>query len=281
MADIICDEDCESSLPTVKFSSCAPEINLAEIGRVFIAKANAAPFENWLSPVEWAARLIQTGGSDDAIRTLTVIGDKPAPTGNTVPISGGRNYTGNKTHIVNFTIDETTQENHDFMRALECGGQFKVWYETLGGLLFGGNSGILADVVINMVLTRGVESLMTLEGTATWRSKFTEERGVSPIAGSGGDSPTTFDTELEFSAAVEDTAAGITGTVPAINATKTFEFNAITPQVGTPMSMQITISTVVAITVDFTSDYSGFPFRYTHSTGTEYTGIFINGTLDF
>lgn len=281
MAAIICATDCSTSLPPVNFSSCAPQINLSEIGRVFIAKSNAAPFENWLSPVEWAARLEQSGGSDDAIRTLTVIGDKPAPTGTPVSISGGRTVISNKTHVVNFTIDETTPENHEFMRALECGGQFKIWYETLGGLLFGGNDGILATIAIDMVLERGTESLMVLNGTATWKNRFTEERGISPIAGSGGDVPATFNTTLDFSADVDDTEAGVTGTVAATNAVKKFEFNAITPQVGTPQSMEINVSSVSAIVVDYTSDYNGHPFRYVHSTGVVYTGTFVNGSRDF
>lgn len=282
MAEVICAENCETALPAVAFSDCAPEINLSEIGRVFIARANAAPFTNWLSPVEWATRLAQSGGSDDAIRALTVIADKPSPTNTPRQISGGREIVSTQTHVLNVTIDESNQENHDFVRAMECGGSFKVWYETLGGLLFGGNSGIQkATIRLAMVLNRGTEEIITYAGPITWKSKFTEERGISPIAGSGGGGNVNYDTTLTFAAAVEDEDAGVTGTVQAINATVQFEFNEIDPRLGTPSSMNILVNGVQMMVVDFLSDYAAQPFRYTHTTGATYSGTFASGNVNF
>jgi hypothetical protein len=255
----------------------------SEIRRIFIAKQGAASFTNWLAAGEWTARMSETSTTgDDYIRPLTVIADKPAATDVVKEISNGRRKIIGKDHIINFTIDDVSQLNYEFMRALECGGKFKIWYETEGGFMYGGNDGIIVQVTANDVLNRGRDEIETIAGVMNWRNKFSPERGISPIyTGSSGAVPATFDTTLEFSAATTDNAAGVTGTVAAADADQLFEFNAITPQVGTPQSMSIEVSSVEEITVDFTTDYTGQYFRYTDKVGTEHTGTFTNGTVNF
>lgn len=183
MPNPTCPTNCTSALPPVSFDICAPEINLSEIQYIYIGKANTPSFADWDAPTEWATRLSQTSVTgDDYIRTLTVIGDKPAPGKTEKDISAGRKAVTSKTHVINFTIDETNAINHELVRTLECGGKFKIWYETQGGLLFGGADGIDADVFLDMVLARGREENAVYTGTVTWKKKFTEERAVSPIA---------------------------------------------------------------------------------------------------
>lgn len=190
MALITCPTNCESALPPVNFSACAPTILESEIVRVFIARPNAAAFTNWEQATEWTERISQTDVADqDAIRVLTVIGDKPAPTSTPRDISNGRTITPFKEHTVNVTIDDVTDENYEFMRQLECGGQVKAWYETAGGKLYGGNEGITkARLSLDDILPSG-EEIETLQGTLTWRNKFHPERTDSPIFGT--DYPTT------------------------------------------------------------------------------------------
>jgi hypothetical protein len=215
-----------------------------------------------------------------------VIGDKPAPALVEKEISNGRRFVVRKDHTLNFLIDDATAQNHEFMRQLECGGTFKMWYETAGGLLFGGNEGISVNLTLDMVLNRGVEEHMTYQGTARWKSKFTEERVVSPITPSGGSStPFEPDTELTFAAATTDSDAGsgVGGTVPAIDADLKFEYVAIPTgeQTGTPSSMTITVGGVEAIVIDFSSDFAGQPFKFTDKDGVEHTGVFTDGTVAF
>lgn len=179
----VCPTNCTSALPAVNFDLCAPEINLSEIQYIYIGKANSVQFTDWEAPTEWATRLSNsTTTGNDYLRTLTVTGDKPAPAKNEKDISAGRKIVTTKTHILNFTIDETNATNHELIRSLECGGKFKVWYETQGGLLFGGNSGIPANIFADMILARGREEHAVLAGSITWKNKFTEERTISPIA---------------------------------------------------------------------------------------------------
>lgn len=182
MSAINCPTGCVADLPPVEYDKCNPTIVLSEIQRIFIAKSVASPFTNVDQATEWIARLSQTSTTgNDYIRALTVIGDKPVPTPNEKEISGGRKVTIDKAHVLNFAIDEANQVNHDFMRALECGGIFKVWYETEGGRLFGGNDGIEAKIKLDMLLGSGGE-LQKYQGAIEWDDKFTEEQVISPIA---------------------------------------------------------------------------------------------------
>ena len=181
MANPICPTDCESALGAVSFDDCAPNIVASEIKRIFISKSNSAAFEDWKTAAEWTTRMAQSGVTADAIRTLTVIGDKPAPSSVTKDISNNRKWVVGKDHTVNFTVDDVSQENYEFMRSTECGGKYRMWYETHGGYLYGGNEGIKCSIVVDLVGNRGVDEIETLNGVATWRAKFSPERALSPI----------------------------------------------------------------------------------------------------
>jgi len=183
MANPICPTDCAAgALAAVEFNECAPAIVASEIKRVFLARPNAAPFNDWKLAAEWTERISNTDLTEpDAIRALTVIGDKPAPSAVTKDISNKRKWIVGKDHTINFTVDEVSDENYEFMRMTECGGKFRMWYETHGGYMFGGNDGILVNVVMDDVLNRGADEIETINGVATWRNKFTPDRTLSPI----------------------------------------------------------------------------------------------------
>lgn len=178
MANPICPTDCSALLASVKFNDCAPTIVASEIKRIFIGKADADAFTDVAVATEWTTRLAETTGD---LRELIVIGDKPAPASVVKDISNARKHIVGKDHTVNFTIDDVTPENYEFMRSTECGGKYKIWYETHGGFIYGGNEGINASIVMDDVLNRGLDEIETIAGVATWRDKFSPERAVSPI----------------------------------------------------------------------------------------------------
>lgn len=181
MANPLCPTDCSTALNQVVFDDCAPNINASEIKRVFVAKGNSSPFENWTTATEWTTRMAQSGTTANAIRTLTVIGDKPAPSSVSKDISNRRKFVVGKDHTMNFTVDDVSDENYEFMRSTECGGKYRIWYETHGGYLYGGNEGVKCSIVMDDVLNRGLDEIETLNGVATWRAKFSPERTKSPI----------------------------------------------------------------------------------------------------
>jgi hypothetical protein len=177
-----CATGCDNALdqlPDWQFSDCAPEVNAGEIEKIYMG-IPGNPFTNWATATEWNTRLGSTTATKLVV--LTVSGEKPRPTPNSKDISGGRKVQLDSDHVLNFTIDETGPGNHEAIRQLECGGTFLFWYETSGGLMFGGNQGILASISAGMVIPKSRKDALTYEGSITWSAKFTEERVVSPIA---------------------------------------------------------------------------------------------------
>lgn len=182
MATVVCPNNCETELPEVRFSKCSPTIVLSEIVRIFLGKQSTEPFTDWKSATEWTTRLSENGTTANAIRPLTVTADKPAGSPVVKEISNGRKYNLRKDFTINIEIDDVSEENYEFMRVTQCGGEYKLWFETAGGRLYGGNEGIDASLVLDNVLGRGKDEIEKITGTASWDDKFSPEMCVSPIA---------------------------------------------------------------------------------------------------
>lgn len=279
--DITCPEDCQAPLPPFNFTDCNPETFLSELEWLAIKRPGSNPISDVGSLPEWQARVNNAGSGAQAIRLIRITGDMPAPTDNEVVISGQRRIVLSRTYTVNFDVDELNDVNYESLRQLQCGGKVDFAYVTLSGHVFGGGKFINASMKLSPINERGETSFQKYTGTLTWTAKFAPPRDMWPLAGISPESSTTFDSILEFTAATTDTAASVTGTVTATNPDKKFEFNAMSPLTGTPASMSIHVSGSEVITIDFTSDYTGQAFRYTHSTGTVYNGVFTNGTVNF
>ena len=181
MAIPICAVDCDSVLPAVAFDECQPEVNDGQIYKLYITNIGN-PFIDVTDLIEWNARLDNTGLLPEAIITLHVVGSKPVPTSEEKEISLGRKVTSKKAHTTPFKIDETNATNHEFLRSMECGGNYLFWYETSGGLLFGGDDGIKASFILDMEIPESEADFIQLTGKADWKAKFTEERTISPLA---------------------------------------------------------------------------------------------------
>lgn len=182
----LCPTGCTGTPPTVDFSLCNPEVNNAQISKIFFTTIGN-PMINWASALEWDSRLDNDAAGASKIRTLIVNGEKPAPGKSEKEISLGRKISGVKSFSLNFEVDETNQTNYDAMRTIECNGNFLIWYQTRDGLLYGGNSGIEAKISLDEVISKSYTDLILLQGTATWESKYHPEREVSPITNTTGD----------------------------------------------------------------------------------------------
>jgi len=176
----VCPTGCTSDLPPTENDECNPETHGAQIGKLYFTNIGN-PLIDWTSAVEWNSRLSDNGILPNDIRTLHVVGSKPVPASDEKEISLGRKVTGKKTHIVNYKVDETNDTNHEFLRKNECGGNYLFWYETVEGLLFGGNEGIEASMLMDMDIPEALTDLITFQGKLEWKAKFTEERIASPI----------------------------------------------------------------------------------------------------
>lgn len=178
---IECPSDCSFVLPAVKFSECAPTTKEGQVTDMFLANVGNE-FSNWESLAEWAGRVDNDDVSDPSkVRHLTVIGDVPKPEITTQVISHKRKIVSSKKRTVNFRIDDNTDENYDFMRTLECGGSFLMWYLTNAGDLYGGNEGIQCTVDLSEVVPESTDEFTTLQGSAEWDERISPPRIPSPF----------------------------------------------------------------------------------------------------
>ena len=182
MALITCPNDCETLLPPVKYDDCNPEIVLSEIQTIFLGTKNTEPFTDVEDPTEWATRLSQTAVLAGTIRPLTVIADKPAGTPVVIELSNDRKKVVSNDFVLNVESDDVSDENYNFMRVSQCGGQYRMWYKTKGGKMYGGNEGIEdAFLQLDIVNARGKNEIEKIQGTITWSNAHSPERGTSPI----------------------------------------------------------------------------------------------------
>lgn len=185
-----CPTDCTTQqAPVFTINSCVDAITLylSEISKIYFCSPDpndctqpVAKPSDWTSAPAWADVLSNT--EDDKIRYINVIGDIPEPEQQETVMSGGRIKIGNKTYTCNWDVDEINAVNYTASRKLECGYTGFFWYETRGGLLFGGPKGIKANVTkANSPHERGDTAYQKILGQIKWESKCKPEMIVSPI----------------------------------------------------------------------------------------------------
>jgi hypothetical protein len=182
---IECPTDCTSAaagVPVFAFDDCAPQVQSGEIQKIYLTKVGN-PFVDITDATEWTTRLAQADGVATKLTKWHVMGDKPKPTDTVKDISLGRKVVLSTEHVINATVDEVNVTNHEAFRQMhECGGTYLIWYETSGGLVFGGNAGIKVSIAPGMVIPRAKGDSITWELTITWSKRGTEPFTVSPIA---------------------------------------------------------------------------------------------------
>ena len=180
LISITCPTGCENWLPVVDFDHCDPNVDFGEISQVYVTGAGNG-LTDWTDPAEWATRLDDDTLNDDTkIRTLIVKGDQPPAESVEHEISDCRVFWGEKKFTINIDIDETNITNHDFMRQIECGGLFTIWYAA-GQYLYGGTAGIEATITLNNNITRGCTEMNLISGNIKWTNKFHPEKIENPL----------------------------------------------------------------------------------------------------
>jgi len=176
-----CPTDCDSLVPEVLYDFCGPNYDFGQITKLYVAKQSAASFTDVSDLSEWLARLSDDGTADDDIRTLNVIGSKEAPDSSEIQISLKRTIRTPKKHTVSVKIEETNLTNYEFMRAMDCGGTYKVWYES-GKYLYGGTEGIDAQILMHLLIPESTDELKVFEGMIKWEDKYEPEACLNPFA---------------------------------------------------------------------------------------------------
>jgi len=182
---ITCPDFCTTSVPQMLFSNCSPTTRAGGVDRIYMAnpdEINSGTFD-WADPADWAAKISNTATALDSIRELTVLGDKPAPEVTERTISDNRKSIVSRAHTLNFTIDDITLENYEWVRSVQCGSTFAVWYTSDGGnLLFGGQDGVQATINTWLEIPRDNTELMVINGSLSWTDKNDPAAIANPIA---------------------------------------------------------------------------------------------------
>ena len=177
-----CPAACDSFLEEVDFDFCNPDLYFGEVDHLYVMAQAGANLANWELLAVWNARLALDATADvDGILDLHVIGDYPPAEAEDIVISLNRTITTPATHIINFEIDDVSDDNYEFMRWLECNTLMKLWFSA-NELIFGGNTGIEVMIKAKYQIERGSKSLQKIIGTVTWESKFSPERTTNPMA---------------------------------------------------------------------------------------------------
>lgn len=157
----------------------------------------------------------------------------------------------------------------------------------------------LAVVVDNqdqMILVGNLNAAMRLEkATGTTGQKAGDENGwdlnltaesVKPCFFYTGSilletETITYDEVLTFASSTLADAAEVASTAAATNANLKFEFEAIDAPEEDNNRMDLFVSAVAQLAVDYPADYEGKPYRFTDNAGVVHTGVFTDGDVNF
>jgi len=186
-----CPTDCASPIAYPEYSECAPETNVGEIIRLFVAPLDSDSghdggpcFEDVGDLPEWINRLYDEDDNPTGdVVASTVWGEMPEGEITEIPISGDRIARGRTQYVLNLEVDETNNTNYAFARVGSgCILRYLVWWETAGGKIYGGNCGVEATVMANFVTPKNRTELEKILVTVKWRDRFLPERTDSPFA---------------------------------------------------------------------------------------------------
>ncbi|MFT3704633.1 MAG: hypothetical protein QM802_19870 [Agriterribacter sp.] len=276
-----CPENCLTDLPIVTVDNCNPIIVKSGINILCFAKKSADPFTDWTSPTEWSARLSNSSTNENAVRFILGTGSMPAGSKQEITYQVNKKRTISKSRTLTFTVEEANATIHNLIRMLECGGEYRFWWGTIGDRFYGGNEGVISGYDANLVLGSGENDYEQRIIELSWEDKFTPEMCTSPIAGLTDNVPVVYDTILTFVGSNEDVDQGVTGTITGTNPVTKFEFNLVNPRSGTPATLTIKVNASDYMVVDFTTDYVGRAYRFTAPNGQTFNGTFLNGTINF
>ena len=166
---------CTSVLPPTQASDCDYELNFGEINAILFTE-EGDDLTNWSSASEWNGRIdndtAYTNQDPAPIRVLFGIGGLGSPERGSIKISRRRVAYLSPKFSFTFKVEDTSDTNWDFMRALPTGGQtFTGWLAT-EAKLFGGNGGIKMTIVADPNIPESIDELMTINLTVSFEGSI-------------------------------------------------------------------------------------------------------------
>lgn len=178
---LVCPTDCTSTLPIVSFSECAPVLLQAQISDIFIWN-DGYPLTDWTNLGELTGRISDSSTAADAIRQIPLIGTLADPTVTEKKISHGRTVYSPAEYVITGDVDDNSDTNYDAARATGCNRQYRFLYATIGGKLYGGNTGILGNLRMWEPIVADDNEYATIKLQLKWKAQFAPLRIDNPLA---------------------------------------------------------------------------------------------------
>lgn len=161
---------------------CDEAIYESQICGVIVLPLTASLPTDWTDAAEWGTLINNSDTSNIAAKYLTVKGGVPVPEKTIVEVAKGVKKVTTKTYTFNgdaYNLDGVTRE---FLRSLECNpDNYRVWFETLHGNLFGGANGIRPNFTdADLPLDPADDAVELGNVQIEWRSICSPDRAYVP-----------------------------------------------------------------------------------------------------
>jgi hypothetical protein len=184
-----CEATCEEyTLPVVQSEYCPATmtLELGEIKRILLAEIDPVTKgpkngpTDWTDVDDWDTAISNSGAG--AVRSLHGIGDLAEPEGKTLVVHDAQEINVEDKYTLVFDVMDTNTTNYAAARSMSgCKGQYKLWYETRGNFLYGGQDAITVNILrVTKPQERG-DGYSVIKIYMKWISKCLPERVVSPF----------------------------------------------------------------------------------------------------
>lgn len=169
---------CSTVLPPTSSDLCDINSNYGQISEIRFTRYGDS-LTDWTDADEWDGRLSNTTVLPSLptlapIRTLFGIGSLAAPEKPTIAGSKGRTIYGIPKYTMTFNVEDTSDENIDFVRLLPAGGQvYSGWFGT-DERLFGGNDGVKMTLTADPIIPESRDDIMRIQVTISFEGTFPE-----------------------------------------------------------------------------------------------------------
>ena len=176
---IVCPTDCTGEVPPINQDECNPIVDISEVSKLYMTNIDQ-PLADWTSLAEWTTRIDNAGVLVSDIREWWVSGELPEPDRNITEIDNQREVTSPADYELNLEVFDMDTITYDALRLLQCGGRKLIWYAA-GNYLYGGTTGIEADVIADYIITKGSKEINMGTLKIKWEAKHSPERITNPM----------------------------------------------------------------------------------------------------
>lgn len=188
---LTCPADCDTALQlgaTDANQDCTSyKQRYSQIYSVIIKPTAAAAPLNWASApavTEVSGEIDNTNTDGTKSKRLVGEGEIPTPEKVEDEYPGRKTKTSFRTYTLNHTIKNLSDEQYDLLRQIQCGYTgFEIWYDTVGGHIFGGANGIdISFIDVDFPKGGGRDDKALAILTIKWEADGDADRGNSPFA---------------------------------------------------------------------------------------------------